>query len=79
MLKVFFLESCDVISWDNLILDLSDSAANMKGKSSGVESEEVVNRILVDKTLPKAIVGDDSIQLDKWWSVTFNTGKYPVL
>ena len=33
----------------------------------------------MDKTLPKAITGNGSIRLDKWWSVIFNTGKYPVL
>ena len=32
----------------------------------------------MDKTLPKAITGNGSILLDKWWSVIFNTGKYPV-
>ena len=35
--------------------------------------------MLVDKTLLKAISGDGSIRLDKWWSVIFNTGKYAVL
>ena len=35
--------------------------------------------ILVEKTLPKSITGDGSIRLDKWWSVIFKTGKYPVL
>ena len=33
----------------------------------------------MDKTLPKIITGDSSIRLDKWWSVVFNTGKYPAL
>ena len=40
---------------------------------------EEVNRILVNKTLPKVFAGDGSIQLDKWWSVIFINSKYPVL
>lgn len=38
-----------------------------------------VNRIFVDETLSKAITGDGSVWLDKWWSVIFNTSKHPVL
>ena len=40
---------------------------------------EEVNRILVNKTLPKVVAGDGSIRLDKWWSVIFINSKYPVL
>ena len=31
--------SCDGVLWDNLISDLSDSAAYMRGKSFGIESK----------------------------------------
>ena len=33
----------------------------------------------MDETLSKAITGDGSVWLDKWWSVIFNTSKHPVL
>ena len=40
---------------------------------------EEVNNILLDKTLPKAVTDDGNVRLDKWWSVVFKNGKYPVL